>query len=212
MKVSKTVWGAAAACGLLIGVIGGAALLYDKPVRNDKADARGQPDRSGLSRYAVGSLAALETPGAPEPAPAYVFRTREGAEARLADFRGRVVVLNVWAMWCVPCRTEMPTLARLATAYAGRDVVVLPVNVDASPEQIAAAAEFIAQHAPLPLYSDPEFQLPFELPGKGKMPQTVLLDRQGRIRAHLSGEADWASAEARALVDALLAEGSPAGG
>ena len=59
-------------------------------------------------------------------------------------------------------------------------------------------------HEPLPLYSDMKFQLPFELPGEGKMPQTVLLDRQGRIRASFSGEADWAGPEARALVDALL--------
>ncbi|HZV83391.1 MAG TPA: TlpA disulfide reductase family protein, partial [Brevundimonas sp.] len=151
-----------------------------------------------------------ETPRAPEPATDYVFQTRDGAPVRLADFHGKVVVLNVWAMWCVPCRTEMPTLARLATAYADRDLVVLPVNVDTGAEQVAAAAAFIDGHAPLPLYSDPKFQLPFELPGKGKMPQTVLLDRQGRIRAHLSGEADWASAQARALIDALLAEDAAA--
>jgi thiol-disulfide isomerase/thioredoxin len=109
-------------------------------------------------------------------------------------------------MWCAPCRTEMPTLARLAETYEGTDLVVLPINVDATADAIADAKSFIDVHEPLPLYSDPKFQLPFELPGKGKMPQTVLLDRQGRIRAHFSGEADWASAEARALVDALLAE------
>lgn len=211
MKVSRTVWGAAATGGLLIGVIAGAALLYDTPGRIDKADALSRAERSVLARFAVGPLDALETPATLESAPAYVFRTRDGAEARLADFRGKVVVVNVWAMWCVPCRTEMPTLARLAAAYADEDLMVLPVNVDVGPEQIAAATDFIGEHEPLPLYSDPKFQLPFELPGKGKMPQTVLLDRQGRIRAHLSGEADWASAEARALVDALLAEGSSGG-
>ncbi|HST92773.1 MAG TPA: TlpA disulfide reductase family protein [Brevundimonas sp.] len=212
MKVSKTVWGAAAACGLLIGMIGGAALLYAKHAGNDKADAGPFLDQSELARFAAGSLAALEAPAALKPAPAYVFRTQGGADARLADFRGRVVVLNVWAMWCVPCRTEMPTLARLATAYADSDLLVLPVNVDTGAEQVAAATAFIDAHPPLPLYSDPKFQLPFELPGKGKMPQTVLLDRDGRVRAYLSGEADWASAEARALIDALLAEGEAAGG
>ena len=126
--------------------------------------------------------------------------------ARFADFRGKVVVVNLWAMWCAPCRTEMPTLARLAEAYAGTDLVVLPINVDATEDGLADARSFIDVHEPLPLYSDMKFQLPFELPGEGKMPQTVLLDRQGRIRAHFSGEADWASPEARALVDALLAE------
>ena len=88
----------------------------------------------------------------------------------------------------------------------GTDLVVLPINVDRTPDEVADARSFIDVHEPLPLYSDMKFQLPFELPGKGKMPQTVLLDRQGRIRAHFSGEADWASPEARALIDALLAE------
>jgi thiol-disulfide isomerase/thioredoxin len=109
-------------------------------------------------------------------------------------------------MWCAPCRTEMPTLARLAEAYAGQDLVVLPINVDATEDGLADARSFIDVHEPLPLYSDMKFQLPFELPGEGKMPQTVILDRKGRIRASFSGEADWASPEARALVDALLAE------
>lgn len=204
MKVSKTVLGVVAG-GLLIGLIGGAALLYAKPGGIDKAPPPAVA-KSDLARFARGSIASLETPAALEPAPAYVFKTRDGADARLSDFRGKVVVVNVWAMWCAPCRTEMPTLARLAEAYVGQDVVVLPINVDNDADKIADARSFIDVHEPLPLYSDPKFQLPFELPGKGKMPQTVLLDRQGRIRAHFSGEADWASPDVRALVDALLAE------
>ena len=205
MKASRAVIGAIAGV-LLVGVIGGAAVLYANPGLIDKAVAPEPPAKSALARFAAGPIARLETPAALEAAPAYVFKTRDGADARLSDFRGKVVVVNVWAMWCAPCRTEMPTLARLAELYAGTDLVVLPINVDATADAIADAKSFIDVHEPLPLYSDPKFQLPFELPGKGKMPQTVLLDRQGRIRAHFSGEADWASPEARALIDALLAE------
>ena len=205
MKASRAVIGAIAGV-LLVGVIGGAAVLYANPGLIDKAVAPEPPAKSALARFAAGPIARLETPAALEAAPAYVFKTRDGADARLSDFRGKVVVVNVWAMWCAPCRTEMPTLARLAELYAETDLVVLPINVDATADAIADAKSFIDVHEPLPLYSDPKFQLPFELPGKGKMPQTVLLDRQGRIRAHFSGEADWASAEARALIDALLAE------
>jgi len=197
MRISGTVIGAVAGV-LLVGAIGGAALLYANPGRNDKA--------ADLSRYAAGSLARLETPGQAEPPPDHRFLTADGASTVLSDFRGRVVVVNLWAMWCAPCRTEMPTLARLAETYAGTDLTVLPINVDATPEAIEQARDFIDAQAPLPFYSDPEFQLPFQLPGKGRMPQTVLLDRQGRIRAHLAGEADWSGPEARALVDALLAE------
>ena len=205
MKASRAVIGAIAGV-LLVGVIGGAAVLYANPGLIDKAVAPEPPAKSALARFAAGPIARLETPAALEAAPAYVFKTRDGADARVSDFRGKVVVVNVWAMWCAPCRTEMPTLARLAELYAGTDLVVLPINVDATADAIADAKSFIDVHEPLPLYSDPNFQLPFELPGRGKMPQTVLLDRKGRIRAHFSGEADWASAEARALIDALLAE------
>ena len=163
--------------------------------------------KSDLARFAVGPLAALETPADTPPAPDYVFRDHHGTAVRFAAFKGKVAVVNLWAMWCAPCRQEMPTLAALARRYSDReDMIVVPVNVDATPEGVSEAKAFIDEHRPLPFYSDTRFQLPFEFPGKGKMPQTVLLDRQGRIRAALSGEADWDGPEARALIDALLAE------
>ncbi|GAA0870542.1 TlpA disulfide reductase family protein [Brevundimonas basaltis] len=205
MKGSKAA-GMAVAAALAVGVIAGAGLLYANRDAFFKAAAPEPPAKSDLARFARGSLTRLETPAATPMAPDYVFRTRDGAEARFADFRGKVVVVNLWAMWCAPCRTEMPTLARLDEAYPDDRLVVLPINVDATEDGLADARSFIDVHEPLPLYSDMTFRLPFELPGEGKMPQTVLLDRQGRIRAHFSGEADWASPEARALVDALLAE------
>jgi len=205
MKGSKRAIGAVVG-GLLILGIGGAALLYANQDGKTKAPEAAVAVKSDLARFAKGPLAQLETPAELPPTPAYVFKTRDGADTRLSDFKGKVVVVNVWAMWCAPCRTEMPTLARLAQAYEGKDVMVLPINVDAEADKIADAKSFLDVHEPLPLYSDPRFQMPFLLPGKGKMPQTVLLDRKGRVRAAFSGEADWASPEARALIDALLAE------
>ena len=165
-------------------------------------------DRGGnsLAEHATGSLAGLQTPEEPEAAPEDGFLTSDGAPTALADFRGRVVVLNVWAMWCRPCRTELPTIAALDQAY-GDELAVVAVNVDRTPEEITAAQTFLAEeNAPLAFYSDPTFELPFRLPGRGAMPQTLIIDRQGRVRAWLAGEADWSSPEARALVDALLAE------
>jgi thiol-disulfide isomerase/thioredoxin len=205
MKGSKgAIW--AVVGGLLILGIGGAALLYANQGAFTKASEAGPAARSELARFAVGSLARLETPADPPPTPAHAFKTRDGAETTLAAFRGKVVVVNVWAMWCAPCRTEMPTLARLAQAYQDRDLVVLPINVDIEADKVADGRSFIDVHEPLPFYTDATFKLPFLLPGKGKMPQTVLLDREGRIRAAFAGEADWSSPEARALIDALLAE------
>ncbi len=164
------------------------------------------PAKSELARFAVGPLESLDTPAVLKPAPDYVFKTRDGEDVRFADFRGRVVLVNLWAMWCAPCRTEMPTIAALASAYANDDLVVLPINVDTGEDPVAEAKSFIDVHDPLPFYGDPKFQLPFEFPGKGRMPQTILLDREGRIRAAFAGEADWNSPEARALIDAVLAE------
>jgi thiol-disulfide isomerase/thioredoxin len=205
MKGSKAA-GIAIAGGLLAGALIGGGLVYVNRDAFFKAATPEPAAKSELARFATGSLTRLETPRATPMAPAYVFKTREGADVTFAQFRGKVVVVNLWAMWCAPCRTEMPTLARLDEAYPDSDLMVLPINVDATPDGLADARSFIDVHEPLPLYSDMKFQLPFELPGEGKMPQTVILDRQGRIRASFSGEADWASPEARALVDALLAE------
>ena len=204
MGGSKTRWAIAVVLSIL--VIGAAAWLYANKDAVFKAAVPAVATQSELARFATGSLAALDTPATLTPAPDYVFKTRDGADVRFDDFRGRVVVVNLWAMWCAPCRTEMPTLARLAQSYPADQVVVLPINVDTGADAIADATSFIDVHEPLPLYSDPKFGLPFAFPGKGKMPQTILLDRRGRIRATFAGEADWASPEARAVIDALLKE------
>jgi thiol-disulfide isomerase/thioredoxin len=201
----RGVWiGGALALAVLAG--GTVGTLYAMRAGPFKAAEPAVAENSELARFATGPLARLETPAALETAPDYVFRDRDGAEVRFTDFEGKVVLVNLWAMWCAPCRTEMPTIAALASAYSEGDLVVLPINVDTGEDAVADARSFIDVHEPLPFYSDTRFQLPFEFPGKGKMPQTILLDRQGRIRAAFSGEADWNSAEARALIDAVLAE------
>ncbi|WP_447910957.1 TlpA family protein disulfide reductase [Brevundimonas bullata] len=201
MSGSKRTLAGVATAVLLIGAIGGVALLYANRDGGGKVSAS-----SALSVYAKGSLSKLLTP-APTPAPDYVFKDAEGRDVRFADFKGRVAVVNLWATWCAPCKIEMPTLAALAEHYKDRDdfaVVTISMDVD---KAVPEARAFIADHAPLAYYADPKFQLPFEFPGKGAMPQTILLDRRGNVRAVLTGEADWASAEAKALVEALLAEG-----
>ena len=211
MSGSGRTW-AGVATFALVGVIGvGAALLYvnQKGGGKESAPAAAETVDPQLAAFAKGSLAALQTPASQDAFQAvsgYVFKNADGGDVRLADFAGKVTVVNLWATWCAPCKIEMPTLAALADHYKAReDFAVVTVSMDVE-KTAGEARAFIAENAPLEFYIDPKFQLAFEFPGKGAMPQTILLDRQGRVRAVLTGEADWASAEAKALVDHLLAE------
>ena len=133
-----------------------------------------------------------------------MFQDVDGNPVTFADFKGKVTVVNLWATWCAPCKIEMPTLAALAQRYEGRDdfaVAVISMDTDRAQE---AAKAFIAENAPLKYYADPKFQLAFEFPGKGAMPQTMILDREGRVVAVMVGEADWNGPEAVALIEDVL--------
>ena len=167
----------------------------------------GDNRQGGLNRRALGGL---EIPD-PAPAPDIPFLEADGREVRIADFAGKVLVLNLWATWCAPCRLEMPTLAALARRFADNpDVQVVPVSVDVGDTATAQARAFIGENAPLPYYAEPKFRLPFAFGAGGKMPQTVLIDRLGRVRALKVGEADWSGDEAVALVQTLLDEAGSA--
>jgi len=125
---------------------------------------------------------------------------------RIADLKGKVVVLNLWATWCAPCVTEMPTLAKLAARYQGKPVEVVALSIDSPGSQDKARA-FIATHAPLAFYSDPKMKFPFALkPSAPGMPTTVIYGADGLERARLSGGADWSGPEAAAIIDRVLAE------
>lgn len=138
--------------------------------------------------------------------PAYPFFDANGKKLVPADFKGKVVVLNIWATWCAPCKSEMPTLARLAKAYAGKPVEVVAVSID-KPDALAQAKAFIAANAPLKFYNDPEAKLPWTLkPNAEGMPTTLILGKDGLERGRISGEADWAAPGARAVIDKALAE------
>jgi thiol-disulfide isomerase/thioredoxin len=137
--------------------------------------------------------------------PAYAFFDRDGKTVTPASFKGKIVVMNLWATWCAPCKIEMPTLAALAKAYDGKPVAVVAVSID-KPEALEQAKAFIASQAPLNFYNDPEAKLPWALkPAASGMPTTIILGKDGLERGRISGEADWAGPGARAVIDKLLA-------
>lgn len=154
------------------------------------------------------ALAAAETPietTAPQPLPPLTFQTMDGKEASLADFAGKVVVLNLWATWCAPCREEMPGLDRLQAQFADRDVVVLALSVDrAGPDRVQQFIDEIGATR-LHVYRDPKAAATRTLKVPG-LPATILVDRQGREAGRVLGIAHWDGPAAVAAVEKLLAE------
>jgi thiol-disulfide isomerase/thioredoxin len=192
--------------GLTLALVG-SALLGVAAVLYVMVAAVAKPGATdGLQALASGAMAKLkivEPPGPPPPTP---FVDAAGKPLNLAAFKGKVVVLNLWATWCAPCRKEMPTLARLQAAYAGKGLAVVAVSLDTAAETKTAKA-FLAQYRPLRFYQDANFNFVTDLkPTPAGFPTTILFDRSGQERAIMSGETDWSSPEARAVVDRLSQE------
>ncbi len=132
------------------------------------------------------------------------FVDGEGVAKSLSDWRGKVVLLNIWATWCVPCREEMATLDKLQAALGGNDFQVVAVNIDrgGADKPKNFLAETGATH--LSLYTDPTGKLFSKLKAVG-MPTTLLIDREGHEIGHLVGPANWDSPDALALIKAAIA-------
>jgi thiol-disulfide isomerase/thioredoxin len=165
-----------------------------------------KPADSGYGRFARGELAELVTARDAPAQPLNRFVNAAGTELSLADFRGRVTLVNLWASWCAPCIEEMPTLAALQAAYPKERFAVVAISIDR--KDMAARAEKDLKKLAgdrLAFYIDPSSAIAYEMKARG-MPTSVLYARDGREIARYSGAANWSSPEARALIDAALAE------
>lgn len=162
-----------------------------------------QAPAGALDRFAVGSLSKLTSLDAPPAQPALRFATPEG-EVTLADFHGKIVLVNVWATWCAPCVVEMPSLDELQRLRGGDDFAVVPISMD---RQMADAEAFYDRTGltDLPLFHDGTFAVSARLALPG-LPTSIFYDEYGRELARLPGEADWASEEALALIDYLIGQ------
>jgi len=158
----------------------------------------------GAETFKRGELAKLTVLDEPPVQPEGEFTNPDGETVTLADFRGQVVLVNLWATWCPPCVEEMPTLAALQATRGSEDFKVLAVSVDRVPdaEMSREMLEELSEGV-LEFFHDPNYQIPFAAQAQG-FPITILYDREGRELARLSGDADWASEEALALVDWAL--------
>jgi thiol-disulfide isomerase/thioredoxin len=152
-----------------------------------------------------GDMRKLNIHSEPVAAAGTAFTGEDGSEMTLADYGGKVVVLNFWATWCAPCREEMPTLSALQAAMGGEDFEV--VTVATGRNDPVAMEQFFAEIGVdnLPLHRDPQQKLARDMGVLG-LPITVILDREGLEIARLQGDADWSSESAMAIVAAFVAE------
>lgn len=160
-------------------------------------------DYSALEGLREGAMKKLAFHPEPKPAGSAPFITAEGGEARLSDHAGRYVLVNFWATWCAPCRKEMPSLSRLQAEMGGENFEVLTIASGKNmPAKMVKFFEEVEVDN-LPLARDPKSALAREMGVLG-LPVTVLLDPQGREIARMTGDAEWDSASAKAIIKALV--------
>jgi thiol-disulfide isomerase/thioredoxin len=146
----------------------------------------------------------LDRSNAGRAAPATAFEDPNGSPATLADFRGKPVLLNLWATWCAPCVAEMPTLDRLAAREAGR-LHVLTVSQDLDGREKVEAFFDRQGYRNLETWLDPQMALMTELKA-GTLPTTILYDSQGREVWRVVGMEDWESGRAPELIRKVLGQ------
>jgi thiol-disulfide isomerase/thioredoxin len=165
-----------------------------------------------LETHAKGEVAAFQVADRPDSLSALSFKTPDGADTSLAAFAGRTVLVNLWATWCVPCRTEMPALDRLQAALGGDKFSVAAVNIDIGASGADRARKFLGDAGVknLALYTDPTTGVFKDLKKKGLafgLPTTVLINGKGCRLGQVEGPAEWDSDDAKALIAAAIAAG-----
>lgn len=175
----------------------------------DKAHAcAASPETLAAIRAAAqGEVAAVATPERPRLLPALSFKDPSGADIGLDRFKGKVVLLNLWATWCAPCRKEMPALDRLQAEEGGESFEVVPVSLDfGTPDKPQKFLKDIGAEK-LGLYVEPTGKMLSALKTVGRgagLPTTLILDRAGCEIGYLPGPAEWASPDAKRLIKAAL--------
>ena len=152
---------------------------------------------------ALPALSADLKPWTGGAAPALDLKDLEGKSHKLADYRGKVVILNFWATWCEPCRDEMPSLNRLKGALQGKPVALFAVNIGEGEARIEGFMKKVPVELRVLLDRDAQASKAWKV---RLMPTTFVIGTDGRVRYSFAGERDWADEETRARIAALAAE------
>ncbi len=147
----------------------------------------------------AGTVSTFAVASSPEPAASAAFQNGEGEQMSIESFRGKVVLLNLWATWCAPCVKEMPALDRLQRDLGGETFEVVALSSDR--EGRTKVAEFMTQHGidNLAVYLDPGSTATRAFGVRG-LPTTLLIDAEGREVGRLEGAAEWDAPEAKDLI------------
>jgi cytochrome c biogenesis protein CcmG/thiol:disulfide interchange protein DsbE len=155
-----------------------------------------------LALFAMPSYRQGEASIAGKPAENFAMEVA-GKPEHLADYKGKVVVLNFWATWCPPCVDEAPSMNRLQKYIASRNGVILGGSIDEDP---AAYAKFLQDYGVnFPTFRDPSKKISLDY-GTSIIPETYIIDRHGKIARKIIGEQQWDSPEMLAYFDALLGQ------
>jgi thiol-disulfide isomerase/thioredoxin len=200
--------------GAVAAVVTGLAIYGIGAMQRNPADAACRPSTELAKRLAPlarGEVAAINIATEPKRLPDLAFTDAAGKARTLADFRGRTVLLNLWATWCVPCRKEMPALDALQAKLGGDKFEVVAVNIDT--RNLDKPKTWLAEVGVTRLgyFADPSAKVFQDLKAVGKaigMPTTLLIDPQGCELGVLAGPAEWASDDAIRLIEAASGSAS----
>lgn len=181
-----------------VAIASGALLISGGWTRagNGPMPAAETADQSPLGQYIPASP--------PWPAPQLSFTDAGGKAVNLADFDGKVVILNLWATWCAPCRHEMPSLQQLQARFGDR-IAVLAISEDFGGKKVVAPFMAKLGLTAIKTYLDPKSAVgkAFKVDG---LPTSFVLDRQGRVRGRVEGETDWTAPKMLAAIEPLLSQ------
>ncbi|WP_157718328.1 TlpA family protein disulfide reductase [Sinorhizobium meliloti] len=186
-----------ATAAIVVIALGVAGLTTGGPAQERPA---ANPVPSEPAGEASGAFVMHETP---QPVPELSFVSGEGEKLSLADFRGRTILLSIWATWCLPCRREMPALDRLQAELGGRGFEVVPLSIDRDGvPKVRAFYQEIGLKS-LGIYIDASGKAPYRVGALG-IPTTLLIDPEGREAGRLAGEADWDGPEFVTIIQQRL--------
>lgn len=194
--------------GIAVYVMGGLSgnnVAADSPA--DAACAAKADRTKSVAAAAAGEVAAMLHADPAQSLSALAFKDPAGRPMTIASLKDKVLLVNLWATWCAPCRAEMPALDALQKEKGGADFEVVAVNVDTGGDE--KPQKFLADVGiqNLAYYRDSTLGLFNELKRRSLalgLPVTLLVDRDGCLLAHMNGPAEWASEDAERLVEAAL--------